>query len=150
MKAFGAVVVFVVGIVFCACVDQKPGGSEPGANGQQPVIKEPDHPGKLLYMQFCLSCHMYKGEGVPGLYPPLRQTVAISGDDENLIRIVLSGQEGAIIVNGEPYNNIMTKLDFLTDQQVADVLSYVRSNFGNSYAPVSVEKVKEVRSRLPK
>jgi len=150
MKVFGSLIIFTVGILFLACGDQKPSGDEPALVSQPAIAKEPDHPGKLLYMQFCLSCHMHKGEGVPGLYPPLRQSEAMAGDEENLIRIVLGGQEGAIVVNGEPYNNIMTKLDFLTDQQVAEVLSYVRSNFGNTYAPVSIEKVKEVRNSLPK
>ena len=133
-----------------ACDDQKASGDESISSNKSVVSGEPDHPGKLLYMQFCLSCHMYKGEGVPGLYPPLIQTDAIAGDVEKIIGYVLKGQEGPIIVNGENYNNIMTKLDFLTDKEVADVLSYVRSNFGNNYPAVSEEQVKEVRSKLPK
>ncbi len=150
MNGISSLIIFTVSIMLLSCVDQKPNGDKPVVVGQKAISKEPDHPGKLLYMQFCLSCHMYKGEGVPGLYPPLRQTEAMAGDEEYLIRIILGGQEGAIVVNGEPYNNVMTKLDFLTDQQVAEVLSYVRSNFGNTYAPVSIEKVTEVRSKMPK
>jgi mono/diheme cytochrome c family protein len=150
MKVLGSLIIFVVGIVFLSCGDRKRDGNKTDSVNKQSISKEPDHPGKLVYMQFCLPCHMAKGEGVPGLYPPLIQTEMIAGDEERLIEIVLKGLEGPFTVNGEYYNNVMTKLDFLTDQQVAEVLSYVRSNFGNTYASVSVEKVKEVRSKLLK
>ncbi|MDZ7605698.1 MAG: cytochrome c [Cyclobacteriaceae bacterium] len=150
MKAFGSLLIFVVGIVFLSCGDRKRDGNKTDLINKQAISKEPDHPGKLVYMQFCLPCHMAKGEGVPGLYPPLNQTEIIAGDEERIIEIVLKGLEGPFTVKGEYYNNVMTKLDFLTDQQVAEVLSYVRSNFGNTYAPVSMEKVKEVRSKLLK
>lgn len=105
-----------------------------------------EHPGKLVYMQFCLACHMENGEGVPGLYPPLTQTAAVLGDKSDLISIVLNGMEGPIEVNGENYNNIMAKLDYLQDQQVADVLSFVRTNFGNNASEVTVSEVQAVRS----
>jgi mono/diheme cytochrome c family protein len=104
-----------------------------------------EHPGKIVYMQFCLACHMEHGEGVPGLYPPLTQTPAVLGDKSELISIVLNGMEGPIVVNGENYNNIMAKLDYLQDQQVADVLSYVRTNFGNTASKVTASDVQAVR-----
>ncbi len=69
------------------------------------------------------------------------------GDEKKLIEIILNGMQGPVVVGGEPYNNIMTKLDFLSDQQISQVLSYVRSNFGNSAEPVSEEKVKEIRGK---
>jgi len=150
MKLLGSFLILAIGSFLLACGDQKAGSDDSALVNQKAISKEPDHPGKLTYMQFCLPCHMAKGEGVPSLYPPLNQAEVIGGDEKRLVEIVLKGMEGAIVVNGEPYNNIMTKLDFLTDQQVAEVLSYVRSNFGNTYAPVSIEKVTEVRITLPK
>ena len=105
-------------------------------------------PGKIVYMQFCLSCHMENGEGVPGLYPPLSQTKYVLGDKEWLIKNVLLGQQGPIEVKGQHYNNIMTKLDFLRDKQIAEVLTYVRSNFGNSASAVTEEEVRKVRASL--
>lgn len=107
-----------------------------------------DHPGKLVYFQFCMACHMANGEGVPGLYPPLTQTEMVLGDKSKLIDIVINGMEGAIEVKGEKYNNIMAKLDYLQDQQVADVLSYVRTNFGNDTSEVTVGEVAAVRAAL--
>jgi mono/diheme cytochrome c family protein len=129
-----------------ACVDQKLANEPNVATNKRE--NEPDHPGRVTYLQYCLSCHMHKGEGVPGLYPPLRKTETIAGGVNKLVEIIVKGQEGAIIVNGEPYNNIMTKLDFLSDQQIAEVLSYVRSNFGNDYPPILIEEVKEARESL--
>jgi mono/diheme cytochrome c family protein len=91
---------------------------------------------------------MENGEGVPGLYPPLSQTKYVLGDKEWLIKNILLGQQGPIVVKGEHYNNIMTKLDFLRDKQIAEVLTYVRSNFGNNASAVTEEEVRAVRSSL--
>lgn len=104
------------------------------------------HPGKILYLQFCLACHMENGEGVPSLYPPLVQTEYVLGDKKRLIQTVIHGMEGPIEVKGEKFNNIMAKLDYLRDEQIADVLTYVRSNFGNSADAVSAAEVRAVRS----
>lgn len=104
------------------------------------------HPGKLIYMQFCLACHMHNGEGVPGLYPPLGQTDHVLGDKNRLIKTMLNGQEGLIEVKGEQYNNVMAKFDYLKDKDIADVLSYVRSNFGNDEDAVTINEVKVARS----
>lgn len=111
--------------------------------------KENDHPGKILYFQFCLACHMQNGEGVPSLYPPLIQTDYVLGDKKRLIKTVIHGMEGPIEVKGSKYNNIMAKLDYLRDEQIADVLSYIRSNFGNNADPVSVEEVRIARREGP-
>lgn len=110
------------------------------------VIVPKAHPGKVIYMQFCLACHMENGEGVPGMYPPLVQTEYVLGDKARLIKTVLHGMEGPIEVKGEPYNNVMAKLDYLQDQQIADVLSYVRTNFGNQAVEVTSSDVRAVRS----
>lgn len=103
-------------------------------------------PGKMLYMQFCLACHMENGEGVPGLYPPLVQTEYVLGDKTRLIENILYGQDGPLEVKGQQYNNVMAKLDYLNDQQIADVLTFVRSNFGNNASAVTAGEVKMTRN----
>jgi mono/diheme cytochrome c family protein len=70
------------------------------------------------------------------------------GDKKWLIANVLLGQEGEIVVKGETYNNIMTKMDFLGDKEISEVLTYVRSNFGNQVSPVTIGEVKAVRDSL--
>lgn len=104
------------------------------------------HPGKMVYLQFCLACHMQNGEGVPGLYPPLIRTEYVLGDRNRLIKAILYGQEGLIEVNGEQYNNVMAKMDYLRDEQIADLLTYVRSSFGNSTDSITIDDVKIARS----
>ncbi|NJN25299.1 MAG: cytochrome c [Cyclobacteriaceae bacterium] len=129
-----------------ACVDTKENGEKKKTKQQSTessVAKT--HPGKLIYMQFCMACHMANGEGVPGIYPPLTQTEWVLGDKAKLIGTILHGQQGVIVVKGETYNNVMAKLDYLNDQQIADVLTYVRSNFGNNAEEISPAEVAAVR-----
>ncbi|HBL75172.1 MAG: hypothetical protein A2W90_05840 [Bacteroidetes bacterium GWF2_42_66] len=103
--------------------------------------------GKAVFMQYCATCHMVDGSGVSGIQPPLNDPKWIS-DEEKLIQIVLKGISGKIEVNGETYNNLMPPHNHLTTGEIANVLSYVRSNFGNKFEPVSNEKVAEVRKKL--
>jgi mono/diheme cytochrome c family protein len=138
---------FVVALFIFSC------GSDSNKNSQKStpkkaVEKPKTQPGQIVYMQFCLSCHMENGEGVPGLYPPLSQTKYVLGDKKWLIANVLLGQQGEIVVKGETYNNIMTKMDFLGDKEISEVLTYVRSNFGNQASPVTIGEVKAVRDSL--
>ncbi len=110
------------------------------------TLAKPMAPGQLVYLQFCLACHMENGEGVPGLYPTLVQTEGVLGDKNILIGTVLHGMEGPIKVNGQEYNNVMAKLDYLQDKDIAEVLTYIRTNFGNNGSAISEIEVKAARS----
>lgn len=101
--------------------------------------------GKQLYTTYCLSCHQVSGKGVPSLNPPLAGSSWVTGDKQRLIRVVLNGLEGEDI-DGETYNNVMPGHDFLTDQQLSEVLTYIRSSFGNKADAVTAAEVKAVRS----
>ena len=103
--------------------------------------------GKKIYEEYCLSCHQTDGSGVPRLNPPLKKTSYVLGPQDKLIKILLNGLEEEIEINGEYYSNPMPAFgSVLNDQQIADVLTYVRSNFGNKASAVPVSKVKEVRA----
>jgi mono/diheme cytochrome c family protein len=78
--------------------------------------------------------------------PPLRGTDWVNGDKVRLINVLLKGLQNAEI-EGETYDNVMPAHDFLSDQQIADVLTYIRSNFGNKAPAVSAQEVKEQRSK---
>lgn len=104
--------------------------------------------GETVYNQYCLACHQANGQGVPGAFPPLVETEWVLGDETRLITIVLNGLQGEITVNGETYNNVMAPHSFLTDDEVAGVLTYVRQSFGNDADPISVEAVAEVRQNV--
>ena len=138
----------VVGILFIvACSSKKKKSPQMTSKKTEKAVKKAEtHPGKILYMQFCMACHMENGEGVPSLYPPLTQTDYVLGDKKRLIKTVIHGMEGPIEVKGEKYNNIMAKLDYLRDEQIADVLTYIRSNFGNTAEAVTASEVRLVRS----
>ncbi|WP_337040576.1 c-type cytochrome [Emticicia sp. 17c] len=111
------------------------------------VKKEAD--GKAIYNQYCLACHQEDGTGVPNLNPPLRKSDWVGGEKTRLIRVILEGLNEEIEVNGESYNRVMASHDFLSDKQVADVLTYIRTNFGNSAEPVKEEEVKVLRKKKP-
>ncbi len=102
--------------------------------------------GKNIYGQYCLSCHQADGGGVTGLNPPLIKTEYVLGDKIRLINIVLKGFNKGVEIDGEVYSNPMPPLPFLTDVQIADVLSYVRNNFQNKASIITPSQVKTVRN----
>ena len=101
--------------------------------------------GERVYGSYCITCHQANGQGLPGTFPPLRQTTWVEGDKGRLIRLTLNGLKGPIIVHGETYEGIMPMHGFLSDDQVAAVLTYIRSNFGNNAEAISPEEVATVR-----
>jgi mono/diheme cytochrome c family protein len=103
-------------------------------------------PGAAVYKQYCLTCHQVDGGGVPNLNPPLSGTDWVVGDKNRLIGVLLNGLQNAEI-EGETYDNVMPAHDFLTDQQLADVLTYIRSNFGNKAIGITPGEVKAQRKK---
>ncbi len=104
--------------------------------------------GQAVYNTFCRACHMDDGNGVPSMNPPLAGTDWVTGDKERLIGVVLNGMSEPIEINGETYQNAMASHAFLTDQQIADVLTYIRQSFGNEAEAVSPELVASVRGEM--
>jgi len=102
--------------------------------------------GKLLYKKHCLVCHQADGGGVMGLNPPLIKTDYVLGDPKRLINILLKGLNEEIEIGGDTYANPMPALGHLSDQEVADVLSFVRNNFGNKASVITPAQVKAVRA----
>jgi len=102
--------------------------------------------GKLVYTKYCMVCHQLDGGGVMGLNPPLSKTEYVLGDQKRLITIVLKGFNKEIEIDGETYANPMPGLGHLSDQQVADVLSFVRNSFGNKASLITPAQVKAVRA----
>ncbi len=103
--------------------------------------------GQKVYEKVCLSCHMADGGGVPHLNPPLSQTSYVLGDKSKIIYIVLHGMTDRIPIEDEFYSNNMAAHTDLNDQQIADVLTYVRNGFGNKASAVTAAEVKAVRNK---
>lgn len=104
--------------------------------------------GKVVYEQYCMTCHQANGKGVSGLNPPLAGTDYVTGDKRRLIDIILQGSNVGLEVNGMVYSNAMPAHSFLDDQAIADVLSYIRNSFGNQADTVSMEEVSNARTAL--
>lgn len=103
--------------------------------------------GQTVYENVCSACHQADGTGVPSLNPPLVKNDWVSGDKTRLINIVLKGLQEKIEVNGEAYDNVMPANDYLSDQEIADVLTFVRNSFGNKASNVSAAEVKTQRAK---
>lgn len=104
--------------------------------------------GKRVYEQYCLTCHQADGMGVPSLNPPLSGTSYVLGDKDKLIEIVLKGFNENVPIEGDYYSNAMPPHGFLKDQEIADVLTFVRNSFHNKASAVSIGEVKAVRAKI--
>jgi glucose/arabinose dehydrogenase/mono/diheme cytochrome c family protein len=104
--------------------------------------------GAKIYSTHCLVCHGPEGEGSNDLIPPLSNTQWVTGDKGKLIRLVLAGMSGPIEVNGQQYNQEMPAFSFLSDEEVAEVLTFIRNHFGNSANAVIAGEVFEERKGL--
>ncbi len=104
--------------------------------------------GAAVYARICASCHQANGQGIAGVYPPLAGSELVQGDPSIPIAIVLHGFQGRIERGGKVYNGVMAGWgSVLTDEDIAAVLTYVRSSWGNSAAEITPEQVREVRQR---
>lgn len=111
---------------------------------QDPELKESMERGKEIYADFCVTCHLPKGEGVAHTFPPLAGSDYLLTKRQESIKAIKYGLQGEIIVNGITYNSAMAGLG-LEDQEVADVMNYISNSWGNtSDAMVTAEEVSEV------
>ena len=107
--------------------------------------------GEEVYTSVCLSCHQATGQGLTGVYPPLAGSEWPIKEPSIPIRIVLHGLMGEIEVAGNKYNNVMSPQGMLlNDQEIANVLNYVRSSWGNKAdVEITADMVKEQREKYP-
>jgi mono/diheme cytochrome c family protein len=103
-----------------------------------------------VYTQICVTCHQANGQGTPGAFPPLAGAeYATASNPAVPIRIVLRGMQGPVTVKGAQYNGVMAPFGTgveLSDEQVAAVLTYVRSSWGNSASAITPEQVASERA----
>jgi nitrite reductase (NO-forming) len=101
--------------------------------------------GKVLYNGTCSVCHQNNGGGMAGVFPPLAGSDYLMADTRRAIGIVLNGLTGPVTVNGQNYNSVMPPMSQLTDDEVANIMTYVLNSFGNENGVVSSGEVTEVR-----
>lgn len=105
--------------------------------------------GARLYETYCAACHGRDARGDGARFPSLASTRWVSGNKPRLISIVLHGLQGEIEVEGTTFNGVMPANGFLSDEQVAQLLTYLRQNFGNHTQGVTASEVAQVRSQPP-
>ena len=107
--------------------------------------------GKRVFTQSCVVCHQPTGLGLPGVFPPLAGSEWVLGTDphgdNHLVKLVLKGMQGPVKVKDVDYNNAMPAWTQLSDEQIAGVLTYIRSEWGNAAPPISTEYVKSIREK---
>ena len=113
--------------------------------GIQSAGKTAAEPGRTAFGSYCATCHQYDGQGV-GEAPPFEGFPWVTGPEERLIKIVLHGVRGAMVVDGKTYNREMPGFgQVLSDEDVAALLSYIRRRFGGPSGSITAEKVGRVR-----
>lgn len=118
--------------------------------GTGPVVVDPFVAGKRHYTA-CAACHQANGLGVPPAFPPLAGSEWVTGSEERLIRILLHGLEGPIEVKGQTYVGLMPAFGAggaynWNDQRIAEVLTYIRAEWGNEASPITAEQVTAIRT----
>lgn len=103
--------------------------------------------GESVYNNTCAACHQASGQGVPGSFPPLAGSNWVQGRADNVIAIVSQGLKGPITVKGDTYDGSMPAFaNQLSDAEIAAVISFVRSQWGNDAPGVNTKSVKNIRA----
>jgi nitrite reductase (NO-forming) len=113
-------------------------------NLQAADLKEKMNKGKAVYSKVCIACHQANAMGIPGAFPPLAKSDFLNADVNRAIKIVKYGLKGPITVNGQKFNGEMINNN-LTEEEVANVLTFVYNSWGNKGGEVTVDQVKKVK-----
>lgn len=111
------------------------------------TVPEQIKAGKEIYGRTCFACHQSEGQGIPNAFPPLAKSDYLNADPKRAIDAVLHGLSGEIVVNGKKYNSVMTSQN-LTDEEIANVLTYVYNSWSNNKTNVTAPMVKAQRGKV--
>lgn len=149
MKQYLIAFFLVTGLLGFQNVAKKPAQTKTTQPAPVPGLQASVDRGKAVYLKRCLVCHQVDGGGVPHLNAPLDGASQVVGKDKaRIIKIVLNGMTEKVELDGEIYSNNMLPQKDLTDQEVADVLTYARNTWSNKASAVTVAEVKAVRSKI--
>lgn len=102
--------------------------------------------GQQVYEQNCAACHQLNGTGIPSAFPPLAKSDYLNADKKRAISVIINGLSDKIIVNGQTFNGVMPAWH-LSDEEIANVLTYIYSSWENSGTIVNPEEVKDTRKK---
>ncbi len=138
-------------IFFSAC--DAADNSEQGVDQNAPLVHQAEATGeqmggKDLYLKNCAACHQADGQGLPGAFPPLANSDYIAGDKSTLMESTVNGMSGPITVNGKEYDNVMPAMSYLSDEELASILTYVVNSWGNPGGRFQAYIIGEYRVRM--
>jgi nitrite reductase (NO-forming) len=105
--------------------------------------------GKALFTGTCSTCHQPNGEGMAGVFPPLAKSDYIATDPKRVADIILHGMTGPVTINGQDYNSVMPPMSQLTDDEIANIGTYVLNSWGNPGGKISKAEVAQRRKAAP-
>jgi len=100
--------------------------------------------GKQIFGSTCFACHQSEGQGIPNTFPPLAKSDYLNADSKRAIKTILHGLTGEVTVNGKKFNSVMPAQN-LSDDEIANVLTYIYNSWGNNKTEITPEMVKAVR-----
>lgn len=125
--------------------------SQPGMVEKTRAPDKPPATGAAVYASFCAQCHQVTGAGIPQTFPKLAGNPAvISEDTTSLIRLMVEGGTSPATVGGPPRREMPAFAGILTDEQIAQVLTFIRASWGNDARPVTTSNIASLRSKLHK
>jgi nitrite reductase (NO-forming) len=127
-------------------IQQLPVDAAPAARAVATTVAERVEAGRRIYSQSCMACHMTNGEGLANVFPPLAGADYLNEDPNRAIRTILHGLSGEVTVNGVKYNNIMPA-QVLSDEQVANVLTFIYQSWGNKAQEITPAMVAAQRTK---
>jgi nitrite reductase (NO-forming) len=110
------------------------------------TVEDQAKAGQALFAGTCSTCHQPDGKGLAGVFPPLAGSDYLAKGNAELINVVLNGLSGPVTVNGQDYNSVMPPMSQLTDDEVANILTYVKTSWGNGGGNVTTAEVAKVRA----
>jgi mono/diheme cytochrome c family protein len=120
----------------------------PATTLAQPAKSAASTKGQTVYQQACATCHMADGSGVPSLQPAIDGgNRVVVGDPNTLVAVILKGAQNVLPADRERYSNQMPTFETLTDDEIAAVLTYIRSSLGNKASPITPKQVAAVRAK---
>ncbi len=114
------------------------------ATGVSQAASESGNPSEL-YQNNCGACHQANGEGLPGAFPPLAKSDFISNDPSVLVEVTIAGLSGPLTVNGQEYDNVMPAMSYLSDDELASILTYVLNSWGNPGGSIDAGQISAYR-----
>lgn len=139
--------------LFCAVAFAQVSGVSDEATATPAVSAEErwaqgDESGELVYQTHCSRCHRSDGKGMRTHYPPVAKSDFIAANPKSMIPIVLLGLSGPIVVNGVTWDTDMPPIDYLSDRELANALTFVLNEWGNPGGKITPEEVGAYRKSV--